>query len=96
LVKFTHNITFRLTGRIGAEWCYDVVAPLSIPREADEALCTKHYVDPSDETPTDPEAYRFDCSLGCRKCVYVSVRGTFACRSSPTKITGCPAPSPPV
>jgi hypothetical protein len=71
------------TGHINNEWCFAL--PL--------AHCETYFIDPViDFDPADYDAYPFDCSQGCRRCV---VHGGECTLGGPV-VYGCsPPPSPP-
>eukprot|EP00962_Isochrysis_galbana_P059597 scaffold33281_cov124-Isochrysis_galbana.AAC.2 len=90
-LQFTLDLK-RLTGKIGHNSCYQVVPNFVPYSAADEAVCTSYFVDPSDKTPTAPDEYPFDCSLGCRKCEYKQGTQGFGCRSTAEVISKCSPP----
>ena len=87
----------RLNGRIEDKWCSSVLVPqVTGFNAAAKADCENHYLDPW-QTPDSPATYAYDCSFGCRLCLYAQYQGgaQYYCKAESTVISGCPSPPPP-
>jgi len=77
------------------QWCWNIgIVATPTPLLQFKQICESAYIDPFN-APADPASYPFDCSSGCRKCVYEQIEGLYRCRGGPVLSYGCPSPSPP-
>jgi hypothetical protein len=84
----------RRNGYITGEWCLNLNMDSTTFNQGNADACHGYYVDPALE-PANPSTYAFDCSSGCRQCVYAQVAGMYMCRDSAPLVLGCPPPSMP-
>jgi len=86
----------RLNGVIESQYCSSILVPrLARFNVAAQAACVNHYLDPI-EMPVSPSTYPYDCSFGCKRCVYVQFQGStnFYCTAETASVSGCPSPPP--
>jgi len=88
----------RRDGPINSQWCFNFGTPpfATAYDPAYKAECENHYVDPI-ILPTTLATYPFDCSYGCRQCVYAQRPGggQYFCTAAEPIVYGCPSPPSP-
>jgi len=82
----------RLNGVIEAQYCFSVIGQGASFNSTAQASCVNHYLDPC-QMLDPPSTYLYDCSFGCKRCVYAqNLSGMFYCKAEATIIKGCPPP----